>query len=475
MHTHSHATTPVNSAHKGDVDAINDPGLITFGSFVSKPYHLYEIPIFCFIAVCGGLGGALFNHVCVRVCDFRKKCFARVLDERRRRLCKGADALLVAFVTATVFYWVPYIMRDSCKGKIDVFDDCGNDLEQTYEQYLCDSGNYSSMATLMLMPQEKVIEALFHDYTSSGEFAFRIGDLVLFLVLYFGIAVATYGSAFPGGLFVPFIMTGSAFGRIVGELVQDWTDEDDIRPGTYALIGATAMLGGATRMTISLTVILLETTNNIKYLLPIMIVLMISKFVGDCFNISIYDMFVESEAFPFVESQPPIALMDLRAKDVMHSPAICVRTRSTTREIRKILTSTSHNGFPVVSEKGEYVGLILRNQLIVLLNRGCVLDLSSGTLRNEPSLFDFSATLHSKLTKLETRSETKTTPDDVMDLTRFMNRAPLSVQADTPLAAIYQLYRSMGIRHMVVCDKKSSVLGMITRQELYTDFSRDLS
>ncbi len=117
----------------------------------------------------------------------------------------------------------------------------------------------------------------------------------------------------PAGLFVPCILCGSAFGRLIGEGVQSWADDDSIRPGTYALIGATAMLGGVTRMTISLTVILLETTNNIKYLLPIMIVLMIAKFVGDCFNISLYDMHVELNALPFVESHPPQDLSKLCA------------------------------------------------------------------------------------------------------------------------------------------------------------------
>ncbi len=47
-------------------------------------------------------------------------------------------------------------------------------------------------------------------------------------------------------------------------------------PGTYALIGAASFLGGVVRMTISLTVILIESTNEIEYGLPIMITVMVS-------------------------------------------------------------------------------------------------------------------------------------------------------------------------------------------------------
>lgn len=113
------------------------------------------------------------------------------------------------------------------------------------------------------------------------------------------------GISVPIGLFVPTILMGSAYGRIIGQFLMQMFPNSEIKAGTYSLIGSTAFLGGTTRMTISLTVILLETTNNIEYLLPIMLVLMISKWVGDFINISIYDQTIELRKIPFVEATPP--------------------------------------------------------------------------------------------------------------------------------------------------------------------------
>ena len=177
---------------------------------------------------------------------------------------------------------------------------------------------YQQTATLSFQFTEDVIKGFFHNQSDYG----KIPLLVYFLCTFF-VACITYGIAVPSGLFVPCILMGSAFGRLWGEYMRDWFGPS-IRPDVYALIGAAAMLSSVTRITITITVILFETTGQLFMIMPIMGTVLLSKWIADHFNISLYDMHVELKCVPFVEPDPPKVMVGMLAGEVMTTPCVAM-------------------------------------------------------------------------------------------------------------------------------------------------------
>ena len=127
------------------------------------------------------------------------------------------------------------------------------------------------------------------------------------------------------------MVIGAALGRAVGMLVQAiqranpqfWgfascpPDIDCVTPGVYAIIGAAFALGGVTRMTVSLVVIMFELTGALTYVLPIMISVMVSKWVGDIFGKQgIYEAWIGLEGYPYLEKQKE-APCDMKIAEIM--------------------------------------------------------------------------------------------------------------------------------------------------------------
>uniref|UniRef100_A0A672YKC1 Uncharacterized protein n=1 Tax=Sphaeramia orbicularis TaxID=375764 RepID=A0A672YKC1_9TELE len=83
--------------------------------------------------------------------------------------------------------------------------------------------------------------------------------LGLFTLTYFFLACWTYGLAVSAGVFIPSLLIGAAWGRLCGILLASITANGSVS------------VWGIVRMTLSLTVILVEATGNVTYGLPIML------------------------------------------------------------------------------------------------------------------------------------------------------------------------------------------------------------
>lgn len=252
---------------KGNFGDLSNPGLINFGKFVGATYKVYELPIFIIMGFMGGIFGAIFNHINIKLTKFRnhyiKKSYFTLLE-----------TMIVASMSAVIGFIMIYYKSNDCQP-------IGRDLVSKYPvQLFCDDGQYNAMSGLFFQTPEQSVRSLFHDPPGS----FDPITLLFFCITYFILATWTYGLAIPSGLFIPSILIGAAWGRIVGILVNHLIPSGHIDPGKYALIGAAAMLGGILRMTLSLTVIVTEATGDITLGLPIMFAIMAAKWVGDLFN-----------------------------------------------------------------------------------------------------------------------------------------------------------------------------------------------
>lgn len=256
------------------------------------------------------------------------------------------------------------------------------------------------------------------------------------------------------------------------------------------------MLGGMTRMTISLCVILMETTNNIQYLLPIMMTLSISKWVGDQFNISLYDMHVEIKCIPFLEFKPPVGMEQLHASDLMSSPVVTFEEVERAENVVAQLQATAHNGFPILrAGTRKFVGTVLRSQLIVMLKlrafcgeQGLRNPTRFTQLEGDEDEVDCTWVGGVQVTSNDFATKLQSTVDDIreigilpamlngkyIDMRPIMNPRPFSVGEETSLVRVYRLCRSMGIRHLPVVNIDNEIVGILTRKELRADFTQDL-
>eukprot|EP00581_Thalassiosira_minuscula_P007032 CAMPEP_0183708364 /NCGR_PEP_ID=MMETSP0737-20130205/4706_1 /TAXON_ID=385413 /ORGANISM="Thalassiosira miniscula, Strain CCMP1093" /LENGTH=916 /DNA_ID=CAMNT_0025936231 /DNA_START=311 /DNA_END=3061 /DNA_ORIENTATION=+ len=478
--------------------------LFSFGEFTSigdgsSNFSVWELLLFILIGCLGGLIGACFNAGNEHLTIWRMK---NVNYSKKRRV---VEVLVMSVLVTTVSFIMPLLWGRCTELPTDMQDWTNQEKELVGNlvPFNCIPGKeYNEVASLYFCEADVAIRQLFH-FRETGETdssTFSSAALFLFFIPYITLASLVYGIAVPSGLFVPSLLSGAAFGRLFGHLLHklDHTSGTFADSGTYALMGAAAVLGGMARMTISLTVILLEATGNMQYVLPLMMTLMAARFTGNVFNEGLYDIHIHLKHIPFLEPEvPPIAERhEIVAGQVMSTEVKCLRPVERVGIVYDLLKNVGHGNFPIVdtASSGTLYGTASRSMLCTLLQRrafGQPHDVNNGHYHsNTDGSVDYAELLGPKrlspLVQWDTIERVYPrypTIDDVqlrpgdrncwLDLRPYANTAPYTINETASIQRTYRLFRTLGLRFLCVVNHNNQVVGIITREDLLPDSLSD--
>jgi chloride channel 3/4/5 len=307
------------------LDPFQTGKLVQFAMTVNH-WQWFEIIPFIFLGCVGGTLGALFVKL-----NIASACWRKNTPWIKSR--PVLEVAIIACLTGLIAF--PNIFHRGNSGALlaNLFTDCRN-----IDVAADDDANQGS---------DSVITALCED----GREWNSLWLMLIACAARFFLTTITYGSAIPSGVFMPSLCIGALMGRIMGILMAQWQlaagnslwfnqcrgGSQCVNPALYAVIGAAAVLGGITRMTVSLAVIMFEVTGGLETIVPIMVAVVFSKWCGDAIGgkAGLYGRLIELNGLPHIDPTIDIDLVD-QAAEFMQPEPVCVTTYGETIEsIRK--------------------------------------------------------------------------------------------------------------------------------------------
>ena len=350
------AVTTLNLLFLTD-DVLPTRGLIDVDRPARTEIILQEFYGFAILGIIGGLAGALFTKINLMCEKWRHRHVGR------KRLYNVCDVLICTVVTIIISFIIPYMF--SCYNTHDI---CAQHPQRCL-QFNCSTTQFNSLATLLFTQPNNAIRMLFErSLVSDAQIGWPI--LSIFCIVYFLLCCVTYNMAVPGGLFIPSIIIGASYGRIMGIIMQNIitppTDDPQlgINPGVYAVLGSVSMLGGMTRMTLPITIMMIEITSDAQFLIPIMLVVLLAKGTADRLIGGLYAEHLKLDGLVMVfGDRLPRKLKKLTARELMSAPPLIhLSVVDTVDNVYSAIHNTMHHAFPVIESEIASVHRLSKRQ-----------------------------------------------------------------------------------------------------------------
>lgn len=220
---------------------------------------------------------------------------------------------------------------------------------------------------------------------------------------------------------------------------------------------------------------MIEITNDVRFLLPIMLSVMTAKWVADFLTHSLYHAIIELKCLPFLN--PEISLHGAKDGDlekhtitdlIGHDMVVqTIREESETAgSVARLLLETQHGAYPVVDGDGYFKGTITRSTLIFILGR---LEQNDTSEPKHADIVAAEASDRDPVPAMEMLQRCLNKPElskAKVDIAPYINSSAFSLRANFSLHRTYMLFRTMGLRHLVIVSHTNKVVGIITRKDL---------
>ncbi|PKS09001.1 hypothetical protein jhhlp_003614 [Lomentospora prolificans] len=410
--------------------------LVMFHATYDRSWHFFEILFFIMLGIFGGLYGAFVIEWNLRAQAFRKKYLVNYAV---------LEATLLAVGSAILCYPNPFVRIDMTESMEILFSECeGEDYHG-----LCD-------------PNRRFL---------------NIMSLIIATVLRIFLTTVSYGARIPCGIFVPSMAIGALFGRTVGVIVEGLhqsnptsvffsackPDEPCITPGAYALLGAAAALSGVMHITISVVVIMFEITGALTYILPTMIVVGVTKAVGELFSKGgIADRAIWASGMPYLDNKEEhnfgVPVTRAMTETIVSLPA----TGLTLGDVEEMLSDGKYQGFPIVEDDHSktLIGYIGRTELQYAIDK-----VKKERQLGPQTRCTFSITSPRYVgggpvtPTVTVRNDSSSAP--MISFGRYVDATPVTVHPRLPLETVMELFRKIGPR-VILIEYHGKLTGLVT-------------
>lgn len=419
-------------------------------------WHSFEIVPFIALGITGGIFGGLFIKLNMAIAKMRKSPNYPLANKPL------LEVLIVALITALVNFPNIFMQAQLSELVYYLFAECAtigsNDIFG-----LCRVTTAGTVSMVVLL------------IAAAG--------------LGFLLASMTFGLQIPAGIILPSLAIGALYGRALGVVVElihkhrsdsvlfaaCEPDVPCVTPGTYAIVGAASALAGVTRMTASIVVIMFELTGALTYVLPIMIAVMLAKWIGDVFTKrGIYESWIHLNEYPYIENRDDAVIPQVTVANVMtrceEMTYIDAARQYSIADLRNMLKTNTFRGFPVIRTKtpssadaasllsasrvpNVLLGYISRAEMSFALEHAHLPGSVSGEALPATTLCFF---MHSSTSD----------PRNSLDMRPWMDQTPITLHVSCSLHLAVSMFQKLGLRYLLFVDR-GSFRGLLTKKDVY--------